>query len=323
MKKALIIIGIALSIILVALTAIGFYVVDANLAMKHRGQDIEASHKEMAERYPEMIPWLDSIQSTGALKDSTLLRDGDTKVHYYYAYAPQPTGKTAILCHGYTDNAMRIMMIARIYNELFGYNIIVPDMPHAGLSEDNHISMGYYESKIAQSLAKSAQDIFGNDSTKAELVITGISMGAATAMMVVADDDVSKELNIKCAVEDCGYTSCWDEFAQEITNAYGIPPFPLLHVADIICNLKYGWGFNDVSPLEAVKSSSIPMLFIHGNADTFVPTYMADTLYNAKTKGYKELWFGDGSEHARSYLDHKEEYIQKVGGFLRKCQMLD
>ena len=58
MKKALIIIGIALGVILVALVAAGFYIVNANLAMEHRGQDIEGAYKEMKGYYPEMIPWL-------------------------------------------------------------------------------------------------------------------------------------------------------------------------------------------------------------------------------------------------------------------------
>lgn len=318
MKKALIIIGVALGIILVALVAAGFYIVNANLAMEHRGQNVEESYKEMKEKYPEMIPWLDSLQATGGLKDSTLLRDGDTKVHYYYAYAPQPTGKTAVICHGYTDNAVRMFMIARIYNQVYGYNIIVPDMPHAGNSEPNHISMGYYESQIARKLAATAQNIFGNDTTKVEIAVHGISMGAATTMMTVGDDAVNKELNIKCAVEDCGYTSCWDEFSQEITNSYGIPPFPLLYVADLVCDIKNGWCFHDASPLDAVKSSSLPTFFIHGDSDTFVPTSMVHTLYDAKTKGDKELWLAKGSEHALSYFDHKDEYIEKTREFLNK-----
>lgn len=318
MKKALIIIGIALGVILVALVAAGFYIVNANLAMEHRGQDIEGSYKEMKGDYPEMIPWLDSLQKTGGLKDSTLLRDGDTKVHYYYAFAPQHTGKTAVVCHGYTDNAIRMFMIARIYNQVLGYNIIVPDMPHAGNSEPNHISMGYYESQIARKLAASAQNIFGDDTTKVEIVVHGISMGAATTMMTVGDDNVNKELNIKCAVEDCGYTSCWDEFSQEITNSYGIPPFPLLYVADLVCDIKNGWCFHDASPLEAVKNTSLPIFFIHGDNDNFVPTKMVHTLYDAKTKGDKELWVAKSSEHAFSYHDNKDEYIQKTKQFVEK-----
>lgn len=318
MKKALIIIGSALGIILTALIAAGFYIVDANLAMEHRGQDIEGSYKEMKELYPEMIPWLDSLQSTGALKDSVLLREGDTKVHYYYAFAPQPTGKTAVICHGYTDNAIRMFMIARIYNQELGYNIIVPDMPHAGDSENNHISMGFYESQIARKMASMAHGIFGNDSTKVEIVVHGISMGAATTMMTVGDDNINKELNIKCAVEDCGYTSCWDEFSNEVTNSYGIPPFPLLHVADLVCDFKYGWCFHDASPLEAMKNTSLPIFFIHGSADTYVPTNMVNILYEAKTKGDKELWFGEGSKHADSYYDHKDEYVKRVKEFVEK-----
>lgn len=318
MKKVLIIIGIALSIILVALTAIGFYALNASLELEHRGQNLEESYVYIRKAYPETVSWLDSVQSTGSLKDGAYTRNNGVNIHYFYASAPQPTGKTAILLHGYTDNAIRMLMIGKIFNHDFGYNIIIPDMPHAGMSDKGHISMGFYESQIALEMAGKAHVLYGNDSTEIEIAIHGISMGAATAMMAVADDEVNKKLNIKCAIEDCGYTSCWDEFSKEIHNEYGMPPFPLLYISDLECKLKYGWCFHDVSSLEAVKSSSIPMLFIHGDADTYVPTEMVNTLYNAKTKGDKELWLAPGSAHAESYLDHKEEYIQKVGDFVEK-----
>ena len=159
---------------------------------------------------------------------------------------------------------------------------------------------------------------FAYRATKVEIVVHGISMGAATTMMTVGDDNVNKDLNIKCAVEDCGYTSCWDEFSQEITNSYGIPPFPLLYVADLVCDIKNGWCFHDASPLEAVKNTSLPIFFIHGDNDDFVPTKMVHTLYEAKTKGDKELWVAKSSEHAFSYHDNKDEYIQKTKQFVEK-----
>ena len=57
------------------------------------------------------------------------------------------------------------------------------------------------------------------------------------------------------------------------------------------------------------------MLFIHGNADTFVPTEMVYRLYDSKPSK-KSLWIANGAQHAESYLTHKDEYLQQLKDFL-------
>ena len=56
------------------------------------------------------------------------------------------------------------------------------------------------------------------------------------------------------------------------------------------------------------------MLFIHGSKDTFVPTEMVYRVYEAKPEP-KELWITEGTEHALSYKEHREEYIRRVKAF--------
>ena len=123
------------------------------------------------------------------------------------------------------------------------------------------------------------------------MVVHGISMGAATTMMV--SGDVNQEGNlmpfVKCFVEDCGYTSVWDEFRGELKGQFGLPAFPLLHTASLLCQLEYGWNFREASALKQVARCQLPMLFIHGESDTFVPTEMVYSLYKVKP-GPKALW---------------------------------
>ena len=59
-----------------------------------------------------------------------------------------------------------------------------------------------------------------------------------------------------------------------------------------------------------------PMLFIHGNADPLVPVWMAQTCYDAKVVGYRELWIAEGSGHSWAYPDHPAEYVARVRSFL-------
>ena len=80
---------------------------------------------------------------------------------------------------------------------------------------------------------------------------------------------------------------------------------------------QVGWHFKEASPLQSVAKCTKPMLFIHGDADKFVPFKMLDPLYKAKPEP-KEYWIAPGSEHARSYQDYPKEYTEKVRSFLDK-----
>ena len=160
-----------------------------------------------------------------------------------------------------------------------------------------------------------ANDIFGGDT---RMVVHGISMGAATTMMVSGEE---QRPYVKCFVEDCGYTSVRDQFAKELKEQFGLPAFPLLDAASWICRLKYGWNFTEASALKQVAKCRLPMLFIHGDADGYVPTRMVYPLYEAKP-GDKELWVVPGAEHAVSYRDNREEYTCRVGEFVGKLSLI-
>ena len=59
------------------------------------------------------------------------------------------------------------------------------------------------------------------------------------------------------------------------------------------------------------------MLFIHGDADTFVPTRMVYPLFEAKPQP-KECWVVPGVDHAHSYRDYPAEYTRRIKNFVEK-----
>jgi fermentation-respiration switch protein FrsA (DUF1100 family) len=112
-------------------------------------------------------------------------------------------------------------------------------------------------------------------------------------------------------VEDCGYTSVWDEFAEQLKEQFGLPQFPLMYTTSLLCKLRYGWSFEEASALKQVSKCRYPMLFIHGDADTFVPTRMVYPLYEAKN-GQKRIWIVEGAGHAVSYRTNRQMYIEAL-----------
>ena len=247
----------------------------------------------------------------GALRDTFIINSEGRQLHAIFAAGPEPTDKTAVIVHGYTDNAIRMLMIGYLYNKELKYNILLPDLQDQGLSDGPAIQMGWKDRLDVLRWMDIADDIYGRNT---RMVVHGISMGAATTMMVSGEE---QKPFVKCFVEDCGYTSVWDEFSHELKGQFGLPPFPLLYTASWLCNAKYGWNFKEASSLNQVKKCKLPMLFIHGDADTYVPTWMVYPLYEAKSEP-KELWLVPGATHAMSYKDYPQEYTQRVKNFVGK-----
>lgn len=302
---------ITLVIIAAALICAGQYMIDYALTPVNRGRNLQESWEYQIQKYPYLEAWRDSLQRTGALKDTFIYADDGTKMHSYYIYAGEKTNKTAVIVHGYTDNAIRMMMIGYMYNQM-GFNTLLPDLRNTGLSEGDAIQMGWLDRLDVRTWMDVANEIFG-DST--QMVLHGISMGAATVMMESGDNP--QPSYVRCFVEDCGYTSVWDEFKLEIKEEFGLPSFPILDIASMLCQIEYGWNFKEASPLNQVKKCKLPMFFIHGGDDTYVPTWMVYKLYEAKPQP-KEMWIAPGATHAQSYYTHTKEYTERVKNFVDK-----
>lgn len=312
MKKRIYIIGGSVIFALLLLLGAGFYMLDYSLKPENEGRELVGSFQYMYKEYPGLESWVDSLQQVGALKDTFILAPDEVRLHAYYIHAPHPTAKTAVIVHGYTDNAIRMFMIGRLYNHDLGYNVLLPDLRNAGLSDGDHFQMGWLDRLDVLQWMDVANRIYG-DSTR--MVVHGISMGAATTMMVSGE---KQPPYMKCFVEDCGYTDVWEEFAHKLKSGFGLPSFPLMNVTNALCKVKYGWSFKEASALNQVKKSTLPMFFIHGDADTYVPTEMVNRLFDAKTEGEKERWIVPGAVHAMSYRDNAEEYTKKVKDFTDK-----
>lgn len=269
------------------------------------------SYEYMYAEYPFLRGWVDSLRARDALRDTTIVGQEGERLHALYAWAPKPTDRTAVIVHGYTDNAVRMLMIGYLYNHDLGFNILLPDLHYHGQSEGRAIRMGWRDRLDVLQWMEVANAIFGG---RTRMVVHGISMGAATTMMVSGE---TLPPYVRCFVEDCGYTSVWDEFAKELKEQFSLPAFPLLNVASGLCGVKYGWTFREASALNQVAKCDRPMMFIHGDADDYVPTRMVYPLYEAKP-GEKELWIVPGASHAVSYRDNREEYTRRMGAFVGK-----
>lgn len=309
-KRIWTIAGIVATVAVLACVGAGQYLLGYALKPKHSGRDLATSWAFIREKYPHTAQWCDSIQRPGVLKEVFIANADNVRLHAYYLKAVQPTAHTAVIVHGYTDNAVRMMMIGYLYQHCLGYNILLPDLQTTGLSGGDAMQMGWLDRIDVSQWIRLAPGLFG-DSLR--VVVHGISMGAATTMMLSGERQPGY---VKAYVEDCGYTSVWDQFAHELKAQFHLPAFPLLHVASAMCGMEYGWTFKEASAERAVQRCEEPMLFIHGGKDDYVPTEMVYRLYRVKS-GRKQLWITPEVDHANSYFAYPEAYTDTVGNFLK------
>lgn len=236
-------------------------------------------------------------------------RDG-LRLHAYFVPAEKPSAKYAVLVHGYKSAAGAMADFARHYYGL-GWNVLVPEQRSHGNSEGRYIGMGWPEH---YDMLGWTELLIGRDKD-ARILLHGVSMGAATVMLVTGERDLPP--NIRAVVEDCGYSSVNAQFASQLEELFGLPPFPLLPAASLVTKLRAGYFFGDGDCVEAVSRSVTPTLFIHGDMDTFVPFRMLDEVY-AAASCEKQRLVVHGAEHANAMAVNPGLYWATVDAFVAK-----
>ena len=233
----------------------------------------------------------------------------DLKLHAYEIINENPTDKWAIVVHGYTSEGKLVSAKAKHLYDM-GYNVLVPDLRGHGTSEGDYIGMGWHDRLDVVNWI----DTTIKENPNAKIVLHGTSMGAATVLMVSGEELPS---NVKAIIADCGYTSAWDEFTYQLDALFGLKPFPVMQLSNIVTKIKSGYSLKDASALEQVKNSKTPILFIHGDEDDFVPYSMMEELYDA-TSSEKEMITIEGAGHDDSYLVNPTLYWNTITEFLNK-----
>lgn len=214
-----------------------------------------------------------------------------------------------ITVHGYMGSGAKMASYAENFYNM-GYNVLVPDLRGHGKSEGDYIGMGWNDRKDILRWI----DLILKENNNAKIILHGVSMGAATVMMTSGEDLPE---NVKCIIEDCGYSSVVDEFEDKLKNIFNLPKTPILQAADLVSRVRAGYWFSDASSVNQLKKAKVPILFIHGDKDDFVPYDMLDKVYNAADVE-KEKLVVEGAEHAKSAYVNPELYWNTISNFINK-----
>ena len=247
--------------------------------------------------------WTENIENKKVeviAKDGIILRGTEYVIE-------EDSDKWSIVLHGYHSNPDSVLSIGMHFSEK-GYNVLIPSMRASNDSEGQYIGMGWLDKDDLQSWI----NLIIEQNDNAEIILHGSSMGAATVLMA-SGDKLPK--NVKAIIEDSGYTSVWDIFASEAKARFNLPTFPILNMFELVANIRAKYDIKEASAVEQVKKSNVPILFIHGDSDDFVPEYMCEELYEvANCKKDKLIIHNAG--HTESKYKEPDTYYNKIFDFL-------
>ncbi|MDO5572520.1 MAG: alpha/beta hydrolase [bacterium] len=273
--------------------------------------------KKLEDMSKDMEPFREEIQRTRAWLDEQPLEEIGIKsidgLHLNGYYLPvEDAARTVVCVNGFRGNGKKDFVLLSKYLHEHQCNVLLVDQRGCGLS-DGEMCYGIMGRYDCISWLDYLTDRLGEDMP---LYLHGGSMGAATVMM-------ASELNLPSAMKgviaDCGYTTPWKEMKHAAKQLFHIPSFPMIYLLDVALMARQGFSLKDVSATEAVKHSKVPILFIHGDEDTFVPTEMSRTNYNACTAP-KHLEIFEGAAHCMSYMTDTERYQRALQRFFDACE---
>lgn len=262
------------------------------------------------------IPYYDQIiAATKAAREmphedlSITSHDGLKLCGKYYEY--EKGAPVELLFHGYRGNAERDIAagIERCFS--LGRSAVLIDQRASGKSEGKVTSFGINEYRDCLAWVDFAVKHFGDD---VKIVLTGVSMGAAT-VMIAAGEPLPK--NVVSVLADCGYSSA-REIIKKVIREMKLPANILYPFVKLGAKIFGGFDLDSKSPMEAMKNCQVPIIFIHGDADDFVPADMSRALSEACTAKNK-LTLIEGAGHGIAYLKDKDGYVGALRDFEEEC----
>lgn len=241
-----------------------------------------------------------SITSYDGLKLSAL---------YVPADAEKPRG-TCIVFHGYRSLATVDFAPEVEFLHSLGYRLLVPYQRSHGESEGKYITYGVKERFDCRDWAEYIAGRFPQE----DIFLMGISMGSATVMM---SSDLDLPETVRGIVADCGFTSPWEIMKHVSRRDFKLPSFPLLNALDLVARLRAGFSLKGADARRSLAKTRLPVLFLHGAEDDFVPLSMTRENF-AACKSEKELFIVKGAGHAQSFAVDPAGCEEKIGSFLAK-----
>lgn len=254
----------------------------------------------------QMVAWIRELRAMEHTDFSVTSFDGLRLCGKYYEY--KKGAPIEILFHGYRGTAERDLCggVFRCFE--LGHNALIVDQRAAGSSEGRVITFGERERRDCLTWV---DFVLRHVDADARIILTGISMGAATVMSAA-----SMELppNVVGILADCGYTST-REIVKKVMRDLHLPADLLYPFARLSAILLGGFDPDASSPIDSMRVCRLPVIFFHGDTDDFVPCSMSEENFVACASPHKRLVITPGAGHGLCFPVDQKGYLAELDAF--------
>ena len=306
--RLIIVVSVISAILLIGMVIFGFWMFDFALVRKEQ-MDFDAGD--------DILPHMDVIRfrsreaqnkiQSMPHEEVYIKSYDDLLLHATFVQSAFFSRKVVIAVHGYNSFGMFDMSSVVPFFRGMGYNVIIVDDRAHGKSEGRFIGFGWLDRLDVLNWCRYAIQRFGKD---CEILLHGVSMGAATVLMTCGESCLPEQ--VKGVIADCPFAGAYEEFGYIMRSNYRVPGRPLLYFASMVCKLRAGYTFGQASTIRAVRNIRIPVLFIHGDKDTFVPPYMTRKMYKSCRSRQKYLYICPGATHCYSAFQDMDTYVSHL-----------
>lgn len=279
--------------------------------MKRNNAKVERTMKMAGTDWNQYMPFIEERKEyflAQPHRDVYCQSEDGLKLHATY-FPREESDKLVICFHGYTSEGMQDYIALSGYYLKRGYGMLLVDERAHGKSEGDYIGFGCLDRKDALKWIAWAIQECGED---VQILLHGTSMGGATVLMA---SGLKLPEQVKGIISDCGFTSPKYVFTHVLHSMYHLPAFPVIQIADYINQKKAGYGMDECNAAREVKKAELPILMIHGDADTFVPCSMCEEIYENCSSPKMKL-IVKGAAHAESYYKNREAYENALNEFI-------
>ena len=230
------------------------------------------------------------------------------RLHADFLRGGPGTKVTMIFCHGYKSEAAFDFAAMYDFYRSLGYNLVYLNMRAHGKSGGKYIGFGVLDRFDVQSWAKKVAELFPDTS----IFLHGMSMGAAS---ILQSADLELDPAVCGIIADCGFSSTNEVFRNLVGGLYHLPATPFVDIFEAVNRMTAGYGFTDADSVRSMEKSRLPLAYICGDCDRYVPLDMAMRIYNACVQD-KVLLIAEGAGHAASFMTENEKYRNLITEFI-------
>ena len=275
-------------------------------APRVQSDEIPIPPGEEYDPYRELIAeWIRTVRRTEHRDVEVRSFDGLRLVAKYFEY--EPGAPIEILFHGYRGTAERDTAGGVLRCFSVGHSVLLVEQRASGNSEGSVITFGINERRDCHTWI---DFVIREIDPDARIILSGVSMGAATVMMAAGDPLPENVIGV---LADCGYTSP-KEIIKKVIREMHLPADLLYPFVRLGARLFGGFDPDANSPIASMPNCRVPVIFFHGDTDAFVPMSMSEENHAACTAP-KHLVITPGAGHGLCFPVDVDTYVREIETF--------